>query len=1538
MASTATNDGPSGPNISEVDDDLFILYEWAAFYKVPVEYLYFQNVDGLTVLDLTEDNVKSLEMAMAYSMRETGNLQTTTENLDIPVQTALMIYTKLQLKSPVPREIDFWRSPRLNTGNIYSVLVEMDPPIEQNDAILLLGKLFYAGKLPKRWFKDLNDYSAERGFNPLTNQEFKVRYGTLNSLDVRLPKYYDEINQFLKNNNENIYAGPRAYIDDYKRWLDRWNSNVQKITGIVEQVQRQRDELLKDEPLFHSTYSSTKILLEGIGIWDFENWMLLDDTPMTGDEVLKTYGVTVDRLDNTPIQNDDGLELFNIIRPSIYMPYIAYNVGKLLVTPKESIRMVDRTLSKVYNSPDSPHQKFENIMPLLKKNDAPDTIYMIVWLGPGSKSETPKESYVLVKWDIFTNRITFQIEAKRDRDVDNVTEKLFQAVPIRVPNWRSDQMNVEFKMLDVQIDIFSLLYLLRIFPEFKYYMYIDEGNKPITGKPSYVHYRSPLSYLHEVDAKGVMDKVKEIRKTIDVEDTFSKVRFSYSQEISGTGDRMTVEVQDGLEEVIMNKGDPYVVFHVSNVTEYEVRKIIKLLSHAFAHYNTLKESIIKFNQQLVPSVYEDYQAARERSSRKPRSAESTNDILRKLAPDIFVENYASLTQRDFQPIPIQPDQVNEWKNRTFKRKGKSIKRQVMSFPPPFVDPGRERILLVCPNDDNPYPGVKVNNLDNKDKYPYMPYCYKTDKMSPHVQSNYNEWYRNQPRQVRRQRVRTVGAHRIVDDMRYGELPPNLKKLLHNFDPDAQEFKRLGMPQTPNSILHAILSLTHDNIIPSGTVLDQMSEEGLPNYTDEGVSVRQRSRIVSLVRQDMAININVNVLMQENWNETPEDIRDKLMDDNVFFDPALYYRAIEEYFNITIFTFANVAKLPAANKNGYELQFNQLEIPNHSKYYLRREREDRPVVMIFKFVSKTDHGQKIPAQCELIVRDTGDSSYAEGIFEPQENVIGHLYDLFYKLSNIYQWSIGPTVARPISTGVKVNTDEQLESLIVGRSLNNGDFSHLDNTLSIRSDMTVTTIGQILDDFGKCQALYYEATPKLPPRSKAGPSNVRRPHVSGFNFLIMVLPVQPYSLPTIDASQINLPSYDQIKYLIQSDVIGVTRKSGWGQSSDLPAAAVPSAQLIRTTIVTGLWYSAYRRTYAMFIPIQDTVETVELSQIGEGRKIGMNMLRWLSKIDDSDRMGRMNRLAKINVTILSVLEWLFRISQMMPEEFISRLRYPDPEFDPLTVYKLDDLSYHYPEIEDLDEALNYIQEESSGLIEGEYIMAYNRDYYDSLVFYIKDMYKLSEGLIVAPPARIPKNFQRPQDFYHEPGALIFMSKDEIDAWMRSEKTDLNNNLVMRDKLGNYLSEFTEPYIFNYRETNSIYLIQNVDSVDISIERFQKLVNDNPEYDPRVNLAEETMLQSRIRTRTTSKKAMKNEIQLQADLTKMAKALNVANIWQEKLMNIGYFSPEFDGPFPPHIVYSVIEGQTLAVKSDRSDGNENPLQIISYGNGYGAMLRIA
>jgi hypothetical protein len=118
--------------------------------------------------------------------------------------------------------------------------------------------------------------------------------------------------------------------------------------------------------------------------------------------------------------------------------------------------------------------------------------------------------------------------------------------------------------------------------------------------------------------------------------------------------------------------------------------------------------------------------------------------LKKVAPDLFVTNFFRYVQRKVLPCLVAPKDVKAWRQFTFiDKEGKETCRQLLPFPPiPDVDPltiepddCRVKYWFGSCNNTYPYVGLIINELCNKDVYPYIPKCKRFNTVD-----DYNKYF------------------------------------------------------------------------------------------------------------------------------------------------------------------------------------------------------------------------------------------------------------------------------------------------------------------------------------------------------------------------------------------------------------------------------------------------------------------------------------------------------------------------------------------------------------------------------------------------------------------------------------------------------------------------------------------------------------------------------------------------------------------------------------------------------------------------------
>ena len=1723
------------PSIRAIDDDLFILYQWAAYYEIPVDYLYIINGKGQNVIDLTTKNIKSIrklleeriltdrsEFPMDFNPnRELSTLIRAKNELKINSDKAIMLYIDITPRSfasglPVEGEQDL-----AVISNNEKLKETLRSYTNKNHLIILLGRLINLGRVTA------NDELTIELINELrmSGRKFEQTYYAIyknyvySQLRVVANLFYRQVNEI-----SNSFSSVESLYDRYIEWKNRYEIDVRELINVVERIINVRQSIIESSPLSRSNFNVENITMLGSAHWNLGNWLVSNSIDFDNISNLLLQS------DGRPIVTSDGYELFDLAIASQDVPYIKYNVGNVV----NEEQVIDRTLSKVYYTETgyisadrqgrafneqkeefSFHMDYENIVPMDEKSNDPDTMYLTVWLGEGVKSVAPKDSYTSVIYDISNNTVELEVDVKKSGDLERVNSKVYNALPLLVSDWQEGKMTGLFRIFNLEIEHYSFLYMVRIHREFSNYFYIEESDKPSAAKSQiYLHFQSPLSATGILKEVGTENKINYLEERVDIHPT-GNVRVIFNQLYSATGDSFVID-RDG-EEIIERPepGTPYVQFKVQKImSSYELQRLMTLMVHLMEYYLIHKDRIMNLNYDLVPLLHDidrnryiqnystrqeispiaassnaispnnemeasggaiaasseertDNSAIRDRISTSnqtsnrvvlsdisTRAQESKNEILRNVASDIFIDNYATIVQRSKQPLPIADEDVPYWKNRTISNTD-SRTHQVMEYPPGAVKP----LNLICPDKEYPFPGLRSNTLDNKDQFPCIPNCYKKDQMNS-PSSKYNICMNNwnglldgsvdpsiiDRKSKQRKEGHIVNIDKRVAPNRRGNLADHIVYLLKRINRDSKDviYQRYGVKTSPSSIIHAIIrSMDAEAEYRAYTddVREKMSQEGITNdyltATDE-----ERDRIVALMREDMASKINYDILRQENYDVEPNRLREILADSTIFLDPARYYRALEEYFTITLFTFVNRVRMPSSDRRGFEIKSNQLEIPRHSKYYVRRTRPptvvpssvnsnlrlNRIMILIFKFTPTVGRGRDLPAHCEFIVR--GGTSNTEQLFGyfASPSMINGMFDLFYQMAGIYQWSIKPTchISSLESSSSQYNAECNREGLIVERSLGNGDFINLRTkiqnspigvTISSSRDFRSSgqrlnfrsyghtdsqsisgrdevidyrnykerAIAQLIDDYGKCKGLLYsitsQSTQSYQPTTQSYQSTT-----GGYEILAMIPPTQPYNLPIIDRNNLVKPSFDQVNNYLASPITGVTyseqKSNNFSEETFSPTDLESSHQYDSNTVanINGLWYSTYGRTYGVYIPIREETQNERLSNLPAGKRAPASVYSLFdspimrrsiyneSQLTTLSRVDRLVILNKMNNIILSILNWLFKLSNETVEEFINRLVVPTSTVDPLVLYNFDNLNYKYPNVSSFTEALTYIDQNSYGLIRGEEILLYNEKYYHSVTFFLHDMADNTIGLRQQLPLIIPGSYSRLTDFRSRNHNLIFLSDYDLKKWIRSRKSTLRNNLVLRTTLSNQMSSFINPYLYNDQNMR-IYLVQNVTDIDIPIKQYHELIEANPNLDPEklvmsrqaptvpffLNtqfpsgnpLIAEPSTSGQIYSMTgpltvTGAKTAEQraeETRLKYMLIARARALQVAITWRNKLINTGYDSEAYVGQFPSHVIYEIVEGRNIRLQENYVEEDQNnPYNLIAYTDGYAAMLPIA
>lgn len=169
-------------------------------------------------------------------------------------------------------------------------------------------------------------------------------------------------------------------------------------------------------------------------------------------------------------------------------------------------------------------------------------------------------------------------------------------------------------------------------------------------------------------------------------------------------------------------------------------------------------------------------------------------------------------------------------------------------------------------------------------------------------------------------------------------------------------------------------------------MNMLSRYSVPNEDE-------RERIVSNIRTHLLPQIiHPGLLRQELFDHTDQEIMDLLVDENVYFDPALFYRALEELFNVNVCVFA----YPDWKVSNEEK--STVDIPRHRAFHVAYVHEERHTVFMIKNDgAETDNAQY--PQCEMIAYNQ--SGKIQTVFGSE---LTGLASILKRLTNsTYTWS-------------------------------------------------------------------------------------------------------------------------------------------------------------------------------------------------------------------------------------------------------------------------------------------------------------------------------------------------------------------------------------------------------------------------------------------------------------------------------------------------------------------------------------------------------
>lgn len=1206
------------------------------------------------------------------------------------------------------------------------------------------------GATPLEIYNDITNFQQH-----MTDDDIGMTY--LNYLQNQVPppspeRQLELVNKFYEVLEPDVmqrYTDYDSLSANQQVWLQQVAQNFQIDQQRLQSIQQVQEELggigaleLEDAETFQQ-YTELRP--------DVKHPVLLG--PVTVNTTTLAYRPTLVST-GRPVVAADGLDIFNKAIPSRYVPYMLYNDEH------------NETIYRVYegNSPiNTPN--FSQVTNLGIDVSKPSTVYMILWIGDpkddGSVSiaRATRDSFIVVIYNLEANYLAIKSAANEEyhkgaATTAQIIERLQNALPY-VNITKGTEVNVtgEFVVWDIKLVDYILADIVLNYPTISVYFYMEENTKAWSQKHrTDLHFRSIFTDMTEGNTAtedSYISNYASISLILRQKKTSNAEMVKYIH--PATGELVTIAVPAGTDYLQVN------IYHAeSRETVQSFLPIFRLMLRYYltqeANIKSMYTSLIPLNNAL-PSLEQELTTkviAGEGNlfeiSKRTKIHKTGDDQIRYLkeaAPDLFIENSGRTSQRVFQPIVLQPEQVEQWRREQPQVRvvldgiEQYVPRQVMPFPLE-----RPRWIFACPSALAPYPGIKVNRMDNRDIYPVFPCCYKKDHMSPGLTSKYNKYLSGQLNTaVGAKADKIISTNKILTRGGIGTVAKAVKRVLANYSEDYQLIARLGMIYSPNSIFHVIATAKQ-----------------LPGYM--GLSADDAERYVIQQRLQMAAVTYPALVKQEMWDYKDEEIKQWLSDPSVFFDPALGYRALEEYFHINIYVFT-----PPTTEDEDDL--GHLDIPRYQTFHAHPQRSNRPTVLIYKTWGSESNALKYP-QCELIMDYNVDEESAVQLFDEEMTLLCH--QTLEACMKTITWSVGPSgVSNSVNRYYYVNYMELLNNQEMGRR----------------------AVSQQLDPYGKLRSITIDSP-------------------QGRITIMTTIPGQPENIPV--SEEVVAIDFDRLADLFDTPPSAVVRQTittmARRRSGTELAWSEPEA--VNNKMIVGAWYPILDNPHGLYVPVNRKLDLLPI--LPEGPP---------SPLTQGTRQitGLLQKLNHTHRLVVQIIRWLYQIYKMsVPEgphrsaaDFINSYLVFDSGVvtDSSTYYDFSGLQRRLPLASTVLDAINKLSPVIPSLLFQGHIIAYNSQYAKKLAAMINEYDQLQMGLPAKPSSYLDGFYESMNDFQIPRFTKLFLNHRQLMSWLSSQriKQQQEKYSAVRTEIKISYSSEQNPYVFQ-DEQGLYYLIQNVD----------------------------------------------------------------------------------------------------------------------------------
>jgi len=1142
---------------------------------------------------------------------------------------------------------------------------------------------------------------------------------------IDLTPFINKINEIRKYNGIEELSDFIPFTDEYKTWIIEYNRTKKKETAKLMMI----DENIKS-------------ISERIDIND------IISTPVNYTHFVRAGKIMMQENGGyREPESRDGIYMFNkLARVSPEVPFIVYNSDNV-----KSYKIY--TKKKGEESKDGSNNiDYKNIIPSSSRTKDNNTIYMIVWTGVGDPNNAKKESRMLISYNLDLNKIVISSRVRKytedgqtmteDKLIIERVEKAFQN-KIKINYSEELSVGANFDLYGIPYNEESFVFFLMINSLINSYLYIDETTNAYPFKKRlYYHFKSII---------GLEDENDKNTSTAWISLKQHPISDDQRTIINGIESAVKTQKYDNYMRISLVRAQSRTIVNQLHYLLPRLLKLYKLYQKPF-----LNDLVV------ISPIMRNLFVMRIEEEKKKEKAMSKIAQMSKQAPDLIIKYYARTCQCNQQPIIINSEDIPAWQSKQVIISGAAYPRQIMPFPP-----NEPKWYFVCPGDVWPFPGVKESKLENSDKYPFVPCCFKKDQMSKTANSKYNEVYLGIQRKkgtAKQKNKHFFRTDKKLNRGRTGQLPGMIETLLQMFYPN-DNFVRNGAVHSTNSLLHCIYeAFKEPNYLSLPT--DEMKEDYIKQV---------RSLVVQSIYKEGEYDYT-SLLKQELHDFTKDEIIRQLSNNESFYDPALYYRAVEEFMNINIFVFT----APSTTLGG----FGKIEVPRHKLFHARSLRKDRPTIIIFKHWGSDSDKLKYP-QCEFVSRiDTGSNqtiSLFDTVPEAPNKMSEFLHNSFVETNKTVMWSLDPRNYRPIARS--------------------NVFSSF-NILEILSPYKANITKQYVDNYGKMRGLLIYA--------------------GNQNISIFIPPSQPekYIEISTELPKESNPTLTTVLALFGIQPTAITKNDEFITGLWFPILDIEEG--IYCPILANLRIDQLPEdlTFLTKLPIGSThnffasgINHVRrYKTLIRHRRIILELTKWIYV------------LYKYNNPSGSLDNF---INQYIQSNSQSSSPIDYSTTDSTKIYNFSSLSHILPDkIKTVSDAITYLTSFTPdlNLVRNNKITGYSQRFTDGILYFLKDYDYSTDKLPIYPytsnkitdesiviPREISGMYHDEYDYDYNDNTLIFIGESSMKSWLYSlihlgvEVSEIKKTLDISYGIYQY------PYLYQSPD-KQIYMIQNVQNGDL------------------------------------------------------------------------------------------------------------------------------